>query len=92
MHVYVMHVKNWDERTDKHTFSGSSSRSFVPDYFRFRMGENKCTGLCFTALWVKGGNRGNLKCLKVNDNFALIFHQQMFISFLSDAKLPKVYD
>ena len=44
------------------------------------------------ALWVKSGNRGNLKCLKVDDHFALIFHQKMFISFLSDAKLPKVYD
>ena len=29
----------------------------------------------FIALWVKSGNRGNLKCLKVNDNFALIFHR-----------------
>ena len=45
-----------------------------------------------TALWVKSGNRGNLKCLKVNNHFALIFHQKIFISFLSDAKLPKVYD
>ena len=45
-----------------------------------------------SALWVKSGNRGNLKCLKLDDHFALIFHQQMFISFLSDAKLPKVYD
>ena len=48
--------------------------------------------LGITALWVKSGNRGNLKCLKVDDHFALIFHQKMFISFLSDAKLPKVYD
>ena len=45
-----------------------------------------------SALWVKSGNRGNLKCLKVNDNFALIFHRKIFISFLSDAKLPKVCD
>ena len=44
------------------------------------------------ALWVKSGNRGNLNCLKVNDYFVLIFHHQMFTSFLSDAKLPKVYD
>ena len=44
------------------------------------------------ALWVKSGNRGNLKCLKVNNNFALIFCQKFFIPFLSDAKLPKVYD
>ena len=42
------------------------------------------------ALWVKSGNRGNLKCLKVNNHFALIFHRKIFISFLSDAKLPKV--
>ena len=33
------------------------------------------------ALWVKSGNRGNLKCLKVNDYFALIFHRNIFISF-----------
>ena len=33
------------------------------------------------ALWVKSGNRGNLKCLKVNDNLALIFCQKRFISF-----------
>ena len=39
------------------------------------------------ALWVKGGNRGNLKCWKVNDHSALIFHRKIFISFLSDAKL-----
>ena len=44
------------------------------------------------ALWVKSGNRGNLKCLKVNNHFALIFYRKFFISFLSDAKLPKVYD
>ena len=45
-----------------------------------------------TALWVKSGNRGILKCLKVNNNFELIFHRKMFIYFLGDAKLPKVYD
>ena len=45
-----------------------------------------------SALWVKSGNRGNLKCLKVNNHFALIFHPKIFISFLSDTKLPKVYD
>ena len=44
------------------------------------------------ALWVKSGNRANLKCLEVNDNFALIFHRKILISFLSDAKLPTVYD
>ena len=44
------------------------------------------------ALWVKSGNRGNLKCLKVNDDFALIFHRKVFISFLSDSKLPEVLD
>ena len=42
----------------------------------------------YNALWVKSGNRGNLKCLKVNNHFALIFHQKSFIYFLSDAKLP----
>ena len=31
-------------------------------------------------------------CRKVNDNFALISYRKMFISFFSDAKLPKVYD
>ena len=46
----------------------------------------------YNALWVKSGNRGNLKCLNVNNHFALIFHRKFFISFLSDAKLPKVYD
>ena len=45
-----------------------------------------------SALWVKSGNRGNLKCLRVNNHLALIFHRKMFISLLSDAKLPKVYD
>jgi len=45
-----------------------------------------------TALWVKSGNRGILKCLKVNNHFELIFHRKMFIYFLGDAKLPKVYD
>ena len=44
------------------------------------------------ALWVKSGNRGNLKCLKVNDHYVLIFHQKMFISFLSGAKLSTFYD
>ena len=44
------------------------------------------------ALWVKSGNRGNLKCLKVNNNFAVIFHRKTFILFLSDAKLLKFYD
>ena len=44
------------------------------------------------ALWVKSGNRWNLKCLKVNKHFALIFYQKILISFLSDAKLPKVSD
>ena len=44
------------------------------------------------ALWVKSGNRGNLKCWKVNDNFAFIFHRKTIISFLSDAKLRNVYD
>ena len=44
------------------------------------------------ALWVKSGNRGNLKCLKVNNHFALIFHQKKYIYFLSDGKPPKVYD
>ena len=44
------------------------------------------------ALSVKSGNRGNLKCLKVNDDFALICHRKMFISFLSDSKLPEVLD
>ena len=43
------------------------------------------------ALWVESGNRGHLKCLKENDNFAVIFHQKMFI-FLSDAKLTRVND
>ena len=48
---------------------------------------------CFIiALWVKSGNRGNLKCLKVNDHYVLIFHQKMFISFLSGAKLSTFYD
>ena len=47
---------------------------------------------CNIALWVKSGNRGNLKCLKVNNHFALIFHRKIFISFLSDVKLTKVYD
>ena len=51
------------------------------------------SGLHFSnALWVKSGNRRNLICLKVNNNFALIFQRKIFISFLSDAKLPKVYD
>ena len=44
------------------------------------------------ALWVKSGNRGNLKCLNVNNHFTLIFYQKYIILFLSDAKLPKVYD
>ena len=44
------------------------------------------------ALWVKSGDKRNLKCLKVNDNFALIFHWKVFISFLSHAKLPKVFN
>ena len=44
------------------------------------------------ALWVKSGNTGNLKCLKENNHFALVFHRKMLISFLSDAKLPIVYD
>ena len=49
---------------------------------------------CTMAIYilVKSGNRGNLKCLKVNNNFALIFYRKMSISFLSDAKLTKVYD
>ena len=47
---------------------------------------------CLSALWVKSGNRGNLKCLKVNNHFALIFYRKIFITFLSDAKLSKVYD
>ena len=50
---------------------------------------SKCTS---NALWVKSGNRGILKCLKVNNHFELIFHRKMFIYFLGDAKLPKVYD
>ena len=41
--------------------------------------------MCWNALWVKSGNRGNLKCLKVNNHFALIFYRKIFISFLSDA-------
>ena len=45
-----------------------------------------------TALWVKSGNRGNLKCLNVNDHYELIFDRKMFISFLSDAKLLHVFD
>ena len=45
-----------------------------------------------SPLWVKSGNRGNLKCLKVNQYFAHIFHRKMFISFLSDTKLAKVND
>ena len=55
----------------------------------------KCQGArlhSHTALWVKSGNRGNLKCLKVDNNFAVIFHRKTFILFLSDAKLLKVYD
>ena len=44
------------------------------------------------ALWVKSGNRGNLKYLKANNHFALIFYRKFFISFLSEPKLPKVYD
>ena len=40
-----------------------------------------------SALWVKSGNRGNLKYLKVNDNFASIFHRQIVISFLIEAEL-----
>ena len=44
------------------------------------------------ALCVKSGNRGNLKCLKVNDHYVLIFHRKMFISFLSGAKLSTFYD
>ena len=44
------------------------------------------------ALWVKSGNRGNLKCLNVNDHYELIFYRKMLISFLSDAKLLHVYD
>ena len=48
--------------------------------------------IVINALWVKSGNRANLKCLKVNNDFALIFHRKFFISFLIDAELPKVYD
>ena len=44
------------------------------------------------ALWVRSGNRGNLKCLKVNDYFALIWDKKKFISFSSDAKLQNVFD
>ena len=47
---------------------------------------------CSIALWVKSGNRGNLKCLNLNDHYELIFDRKMFISFLSDAKLLHVYD
>ena len=45
-----------------------------------------------TALWVKSGNRGNLKCLNVNDHYEFILYRKMFISFLSEAKLLHVYD
>ena len=55
-------------------------------------GEIKLALLLINALCVKSGNRGNLKCLKVNDDFALIFHRKVFISFLSDSKLPEVLD
>ena len=48
--------------------------------------------LVHNALWVKSGNRGNLKCLNVNDHYELIFYRKMLISFLSDAKLLHVYD
>ena len=54
--------------------------------------ENLTKLILCNALWVKSGNRGNLICLKVNNHFVLIFYQKNFISFLSDAKLPKVYD
>ena len=33
------------------------------------------------ALWVKSGNRGNLKCLKVNNHFALIFQKKKSFLF-----------
>ena len=46
----------------------------------------------FSALWVKSGNRGNLKYLKENDHYVLIFHRKMFIIFLSGAKLSTFYD
>ena len=55
-------------------------------------GEIKLALLLINALWVKSGNRGNLKCLKVINHFAIIFHRKIFISLLSDAKMPKVYD
>ena len=46
----------------------------------------------YNALWIKSGNRGNLKCWKENDHIALIVHRKNFISFLSDAKLQKLYN
>ena len=55
-------------------------------------GEIKLALLLINALSAKSGNRGNLKCLKVNNHFALIFHRKIFISFLSVVKPPKVYD
>ena len=54
--------------------------------------DNMRSAEAFNALWVNSGNRGNLKCLKVNNHFELIFYRKIFISFFSDAKLPKVYD
>ena len=67
----------------------------IPDVFDvFAIGKSPLHLLLSigNALWVKSGNRGNLICLKVNNHFALICQRKIFISFLSDAKLPKVYD
>ena len=56
--------------------------------------ENSIIILCtwHIALWVKSGNRRNLKCWQVNDHSALIFHRKVIIPFLNDAKLQNVYD
>ena len=41
--------------------------------------------------WVKSGNGGNLKCLKENDHYALIFHRKMFIAFFLWYKTVKSF-
>ena len=81
-----------DDLSNNLTFALSSQSLMASMAENAGSASNASASSLVIALWVKSGNRGNLICLKVNNHFALICQRKIFISFLSDAKLPKVYD
>ena len=76
-----------DDLSNNLTFALSSQSLMASMAENAGSASNASASSLVIALWVKSGNRGNLKCLKVNNHFALIRILKVILQGLGASKI-----